>query len=77
MSLVAAGLGAVLALATAPAAGATPTPAEIARGKYIFGATGGCGCHTEPGKPALITGKPAPDEQPDYRYLLMPIRLGA
>jgi DNA polymerase-3 subunit beta len=31
---------------------------------------------TEPGKPALITGKPAPDELPDYRYLLMPIRLG-
>jgi DNA polymerase-3 subunit beta len=31
---------------------------------------------TEPGKPALITGKPAHDEQPDYRYLLMPIRLG-
>jgi DNA polymerase-3 subunit beta len=32
---------------------------------------------TEPGKPALITGKPATDEQPDYRYLLMPIRLGS
>ena len=32
---------------------------------------------TEPGKPALITGKPAEDEQPDYRYLLMPIRLGS
>jgi DNA polymerase-3 subunit beta len=31
---------------------------------------------TEPGKPALITGKPGPDVQPDYRYLLMPIRLG-
>ena len=31
---------------------------------------------TEHGKPALITGKPAPDGQPDYRYLLMPIRLG-
>jgi DNA polymerase-3 subunit beta len=31
---------------------------------------------TEAGKPALITGKPAPDGQPDYRYLLMPIRLG-
>jgi DNA polymerase-3 subunit beta len=31
---------------------------------------------TEPGKPALITGKPSPDEQPDYRYLLMPVRLG-
>jgi DNA polymerase-3 subunit beta len=30
---------------------------------------------TEPGKPALITGKPAEDGQPDYRYLLMPIRL--
>ena len=31
---------------------------------------------TEPGKPALITGKPGPDGAPDYRYLLMPIRLG-
>jgi len=31
---------------------------------------------TEPGRPALITGKPAPDGEPDYRYLLMPIRLG-
>jgi mono/diheme cytochrome c family protein len=50
-SLVAAALGAVLTLAV-PASGASPTPAEIARGKYIFGATGGCGCHTEPGKPA-------------------------
>ena len=30
---------------------------------------------TESGKPAVITGKPAEDEQPDYRYLLMPIRL--
>ena len=32
---------------------------------------------TEPGKPALITGKRDPDGEPDYRYLLMPIRLGA
>jgi DNA polymerase III subunit beta len=31
---------------------------------------------TEPGKPALMTGKPGPDGQPDYRYLLMPIRPG-
>jgi mono/diheme cytochrome c family protein len=56
-----AALGGVLALVAgalvgmliwaAPAGGAAPTPAEIARGKYIFGATGGCGCHTEPGKP--------------------------
>jgi mono/diheme cytochrome c family protein len=29
-----------------PAAAQTPTPAEVARGKYVFGATGGCGCHT-------------------------------
>src|SRR5439155_3755005 len=50
VSLVAAVLGAALMLTTS-ARGATPTPAEIARGKYVFGATGGCGCHTEPGKP--------------------------
>ena len=31
---------------------------------------------TEPGKPALITGKPASDGNPEFRYLLMPIRLG-
>lgn len=48
--LGAAALGALFML-TVPAGGANPTPAEIARGKYIFGATGGCGCHTEPGKP--------------------------
>jgi DNA polymerase III subunit beta len=29
---------------------------------------------TEAVRPALITGKPGPDGQPDYRYLLMPIR---
>ncbi len=32
---------------------------------------------TKPGKAVLITGKPGPDGQNDYRYLLMPIRLGA
>jgi mono/diheme cytochrome c family protein len=37
--------GALLLLSVAPALAATP--AEVARGKYIFGATGGCGCHTE------------------------------
>jgi DNA polymerase-3 subunit beta len=31
---------------------------------------------TTPSKPAVITGKPAADQPPDYRYLLMPIRLG-
>ena len=35
------------------AARAQASQAELARGKYVFGATGGCGCHTEPGK-----GKP-------------------
>jgi mono/diheme cytochrome c family protein len=33
---------------TAEAQGTPTTAAEIARGKYVFGATGGCGCHTPP-----------------------------
>jgi len=32
---------------------------------------------TKPGKAVLITGKPGPDGETDFRYLLMPIRLGA
>ena len=32
-------------------------PADVARGKYIFGAAGGCGCHTEPKKPANSGGR--------------------
>jgi DNA polymerase-3 subunit beta len=28
-------------------------------------------------KPAVMTGKPASDEDPDYRYLIMPIRLSS
>jgi DNA polymerase III subunit beta len=32
---------------------------------------------TEPGKPALLTGKPGPDASPDYTYLLMPFRLNS
>ena len=31
---------------------------------------------TESGKPALLTGKPGPDGNPEFRYLLMPVRLG-
>jgi DNA polymerase III subunit beta len=31
---------------------------------------------TEAGKPALLTGKPGPDGNPEFRYLLMPVRLG-
>ena len=37
---------AALLLSASPALAASAV--EIARGKYIFGATGGCGCHTEP-----------------------------
>ena len=29
-----------------PAQAQAPSAAELARGKYIFGATGGCGCGT-------------------------------
>ncbi|PYO02431.1 MAG: hypothetical protein DMD91_03870 [Candidatus Rokuibacteriota bacterium] len=36
-----------LLLLPAPA-WAQPSAAEVARGRYIFGATGGCGCHTVP-----------------------------
>jgi DNA polymerase III subunit beta len=32
---------------------------------------------TRPGKAVLITGKPGPEGETDFRYLLMPIRLGA
>jgi mono/diheme cytochrome c family protein len=34
--------------ASALAQGTPTSAAEIARGKYVFGATGGCGCHTAP-----------------------------
>jgi mono/diheme cytochrome c family protein len=30
---------------------------EIARGKYVFGATGGCGCHTVKGQPVNAGGR--------------------
>src|SRR5215510_5709013 len=36
---------------------AQPSPAEIARGRYIFGATGGCGCHTVPKQSANAGGR--------------------
>jgi len=39
------------------AGAASPTPEEIARGKYIFGATGGCGCHTKPKDPVNSGGR--------------------
>ena len=49
-------LAVLLLLAFATSAGAAD-PAQIARGKYIFGATGGCGCHTEPKGPVNAGGR--------------------
>jgi mono/diheme cytochrome c family protein len=40
-----------------PVSAASPSPAEIARGKYIFGATGGCGCHTKKNEPVNAGGR--------------------
>ena len=37
-----------VAVPALPALAQAPSQAEIARGKYVFGATGGCGCHTKP-----------------------------
>jgi mono/diheme cytochrome c family protein len=34
-----------------------PTAAELARGRYVFGATGGCGCHTAKGQPVNAGGR--------------------
>jgi mono/diheme cytochrome c family protein len=45
----------LLLLFAAPAFAATPE--EIARGKYVFGATGGCGCHTVAKGPANAGGR--------------------
>lgn len=45
----------LLLLFTAPAFAATPD--EIARGKYVFGATGGCGCHTVAKGPVNAGGR--------------------
>jgi mono/diheme cytochrome c family protein len=49
-------LGVVLLLSSAAGAVAAE-PAQLARGKYIFGATGGCGCHTEPKGAANAGGR--------------------
>lgn len=38
-----------------PGAAGTPLPDAVTHGKYVFGAAGGCGCHTEP-KGTLNTG---------------------
>ena len=49
----------LIALASLPALvfAQAPSAAELARGKYVFGATGGCGCHTEPKQAANAGGR--------------------
>jgi mono/diheme cytochrome c family protein len=54
MGTIAAGAVLIVLLAGTASAAA---PEEIARGKYIFGATGGCGCHTAPKGPANAGGR--------------------
>jgi mono/diheme cytochrome c family protein len=39
------------------AQGTPASAAEVARGKYVFGATGGCGCHTVPKGPINAGGR--------------------
>jgi mono/diheme cytochrome c family protein len=54
-------LGAALLLSTATSAGAQGSSASgsdlIPRGKYVFAATGGCGCHTEKDRPLNSGGR--------------------
>lgn len=52
-------LGALVAFGSVgvEVASAQGSAADIARGKYVFGATGGCGCHTVKGQPANAGGR--------------------
>jgi mono/diheme cytochrome c family protein len=47
----------LLLLMVAVDAAAQPTREEIARGKYVFGAAAGCGCHTVPKQPLNAGGR--------------------
>ena len=51
------GLIAITTLLHAASPALAASAAEIARGKYIFGATAGCGCHTEPKGAANAGGR--------------------
>jgi mono/diheme cytochrome c family protein len=57
--LLASILGLLPALAAPGLAAAQGPPSAdlVARGKYVFGATGGCGCHTEKGQPVNSGGR--------------------
>ncbi|MGH7392094.1 MAG: cytochrome C [Candidatus Rokuibacteriota bacterium] len=52
-----AGVVGVLLLLTPPPAAGQASSAEIARGRYVFGATGGCGCHTVPEGQVNVGGR--------------------
>ena len=59
-SVLGGALATVLLVSGAAPVSAQGTPAsaaEVARGKYIFGATGGCGCHTVPKGPINAGGR--------------------
>ena len=49
--------GAALLLPLSAAGADAPGADLVARGKYIFGAANGCGCHTEPGKELNAGGR--------------------
>ena len=46
-----------LAALASTASAQGPSATDIARGKYVFGATGGCGCHTVPKQLANAGGR--------------------
>ena len=47
----------LLGLLVEVAQGTSATSEEVARGKYVFGATGGCGCHTVRDQPVNAGGR--------------------
>jgi mono/diheme cytochrome c family protein len=47
----------LLGLLVEVAQGISATSEEVARGKYVFGATGGCGCHTVRDQPVNAGGR--------------------
>jgi mono/diheme cytochrome c family protein len=55
--LFAGALALVLVSVRPGAAVAQSSAQEIARGRYVFGATGGCGCHTAKGQPVNAGGR--------------------
>jgi len=52
-----AALAVLAGVATTAAWAQAPSPEVVARGKWVFAATGGCGCHTEKGKPVNSGGR--------------------